>query len=288
MDGRKVVVMDGGLAALVAAVRLARDGHDVTLSPKAAPPALEPFTCPLWIADVFAYAGRDVRSHVNLSRVDPLAGVRAADPEGFARLLRRASWEWDRFAGCDAWPEARLPRSVMTSVKSLVAPLVTTNHRSLKAVVEASLASDEHRDAIYRTLCPSGVDPANVAPEVLMWLHAGQVDGWWQTDPPAPLEQAIMELARTCGAHELDAPITDEQAWQRFNLLIETAPAPVPAPDSAATGSRRIRHPASLDATRWKIRVAPSESIGGVPMAIVAGRAGARIAGDALKRTRSQ
>jgi phytoene desaturase len=112
--GKHIIIVGGGIGGLSSAVRLAADGHRVTLYeknentggklnywqiPHPARPLENPFrfdtgpsllTLPLIFADLFAYARRDVRNALSIQKLDPVARFVWRDRQTFELRANRS------------------------------------------------------------------------------------------------------------------------------------------------------------------------------------------------------
>lgn len=250
---RSVIIIGAGVGGLSAAVRLARQGVGVTLLeknptvggklnlwsvPHPGRTSDRPFlfdtgpsllTLPFVFDDLFTAAGEDVRDHLRLIRLDPIArfdwgdGTRfelRADPAardqeiqkfapgdlpGWNRLCRKGKLIWDLSAELFLFksPEQSLKTggrvSLLNALKMLTVPLRIGMFTQFSKLIDRNIRSQKLREVLYQYATYSGASPFNapatlaVIPHVELYFGGFHiVGGMYQL--AAKLEQIARKL----------------------------------------------------------------------------------------------
>lgn len=251
---KRIIIVGGGIGGLSAAVRLAADGHQVTLyeknsntggklnyreTPHPTRPHEKPFrfdtgpsllTLPLVFADLFSYAGRDVRNALSIHKLDPVSRfvwrdgqtfelsahradllhqVRqfaAEDVEGFEKLLSYGQHIWDLSGEffLTRSPEQALRGdgafSPFNALKMLSIPLRIGMFRKFSSVINRHIRSPRLREVLYQYATYSGASPflAPATLAVIPYVELG-IGGWYVQGGMYQIACAIESLARDLG-----------------------------------------------------------------------------------------
>ncbi len=251
---KKVLIVGGGIGGLAAAIRAASDGYQVSLyeknsqlggklnyreTPHPRRPNDRPFrfdtgpsllTLPLVFADLFSYAGRDIREELPIVKLDPVSrfvwrdgqtlelrserpalieAIRAFAPNdvrGCERLLDYGKKIWDLSGEffLTRSPEQAMRGdgafSPLNAIKMLAMPFRIGMFQKFSKVIDKLISSRRLRQVLYQYATYSGASPF-LAPATLAVIPHVELDqgGWYVQGGMYNLARAIEKLAREIG-----------------------------------------------------------------------------------------
>ncbi|HEX8342681.1 MAG TPA: phytoene desaturase family protein [Tepidisphaeraceae bacterium] len=248
------IVIGGGVGGLAAAARMAANGTQCTLIEKlpavggklhfyaASEQGPDPaysfrfdtgpslLTLPLVFADLFAACGEDIRDHLSIRRLDPVARFQWADGQtftlragrdalmdevrrfapgdvdGFARFLAFGKKVWDLSGELflSKSPEQALRGdgafSPLNALRTLAVPLRIGMFRKYAGEVDARVKSGRLREVLYQYATYSGASPFKAPATLAVIPHVELAMGGWYVDGGMyKLAEAIEGLARRKG-----------------------------------------------------------------------------------------